>query len=86
MSGQVQNVADHSGDLFPSGEFYRFRYGIGLAPRRWGCGGGVKPSRVGQDGPTHPPLKQNGHHCDIHYRREILKQLFLQTCVEVKQL
>ena len=37
---------------------------VGLAPRRWGCGGGVKPSRVGKDGPTHPPLKQNGHHCD----------------------
>jgi hypothetical protein len=26
--------------LFPSGDSYRFRYGIGLAPRQWGCGGG----------------------------------------------
>ena len=53
--------------------------GCGLAPNRICCftaicpratalrprsGMAVKPSRVGKDGPTHPPLKQNGHHCD----------------------
>ena len=37
---------------------------------------GVKPSRVGQDGPTHPPLKQNGHHCDNYYDVRYLNNCF----------
>ena len=41
-----------------------------------GVEGGVKPSRVGQDGPTHPPLKQNGHHCDNYYDVRYLNNCF----------
>ena len=49
-----------------------FQAGCGVAfvsakgfPTPVGVWRGGQPPRVGKDVPAHPPLKGNGHHCDI---------------------